>query len=209
MLFVQRIEVGTMGVNCMLIGCTETKDALIIDPGEDAPWILEEVDKGRWNVRYIVNTHGHYDHIGANAELKEKTGAQILIHAEDAPMLTDPNKNFSVFSGRGLINGPAADRFLKDGDIIEVGNSIKLKVIHTPGHTAGSIALYQDGHLFSGDTLFSYSIGRTDFPGGSYEAIMDSVKNKLLIYPDDTMVYPGHNSLATIGEIKVQNPYAQ
>lgn len=203
---IKRIEVGIMGVNCFLIGCAETKEALILDPGEDPDWILEEVEKGGWQVRYIVNTHGHYDHIGGNKVLKVKTGAQILIHEKDAEALTEPQKNLSILTGRPLAS-PAADQTLQDGDLIEVGNTVKLKVIHTPGHTPGCISLYQDGELFTGDTLFSYGIGRTDFFGGSHEQIMNSINNKLLQYPDETRVYPGHNTLSTLGEIKVQNPF--
>lgn len=205
---IEHIEVGVMGVNCFLIGCEETKDALILDPGQDADWIMEVVEKGGWQIRYIVNTHGHYDHIGANKELQQRTGAKILIHSADAQMLTDSNLNFSALLGQA-IESPPADHLLADGEIIEIGNSVRLKVIHTPGHSKGSISLYQDGHLFSGDTLFTYGIGRTDFPGGSYETIMDSIKNKLMQYPDDTKVYPGHNVFSTIGEIQVHNPFVQ
>ncbi|MCK4258519.1 MAG: MBL fold metallo-hydrolase [Halanaerobiales bacterium] len=205
-MFVKHIEVGVMGVNCFLIGCEETKEALILDPGEDSDWIMEVIEEGDWQVRYIVNTHGHYDHIGANGDIKDRTGAKLLIHADDAKLLTDPSLNMSFFT-RSTINGPAADQTLEDGEIIKVGNSVRLKVIHTPGHTEGCISLFQDGRLFTGDTLFSYGIGRTDLPGGSSEAIMDSIRNKLMTFPDETKVYPGHNVLSTIGEIRVQNPY--
>ncbi|AZR73089.1 MBL fold metallo-hydrolase [Anoxybacter fermentans] len=207
-MIIKRIEVGVMGVNCYLVGCEETKEALIIDPGEEPDVILKEIEEGQWKVRYIINTHGHYDHIGANGPIKERTGAKLLIHADDAEMLTDPRLNFSAFlKGDRILDGPAADKILQDGDLLEVGNTVSLEVIHTPGHTQGSISLYQSGHLFTGDTLFAYGIGRTDFPGGSYEAIMDSIHNKLLSYSDDTRVYPGHNLLSTLGEIKVQNPF--
>ncbi len=205
-MFVRHIEVGVMGVNCFLIGCEETKEALILDPGEDPDWIMDVIEEGDWQVRYIVNTHGHYDHIGANAVIKEKTGAKILIHKDDAKLLEEPSLNMSVFS-RQHITGPAADQTLQDGDIIKVGNTVHIEVIHTPGHTQGCISLHQDGHLFTGDTLFSYGIGRTDLPTGSSEAIMDSIRNKLLVYPDETKVYPGHNTFSTMGEIKVQNPF--
>lgn len=207
-MYIKHIEIGSMAANCFLIGCEDTKDALILDPGGNPERILKEISNGGWQVRYIVNTHGHSDHIGANGQLKEKTQAKILIHADDAAMLVDPFKNLSSFIGfKWKLDGPAADRTLQEGDTIEVGNTVKLKVIHTPGHTLGSISLYQDGHLFAGDTLFAYGIGRTDFPGGSYEAIMESIHEKLLIYPDETIVYPGHNTFATLGQIKVQNPF--
>lgn len=205
-MIIKRLNVGIIGVNCYLVGCAETKQALAIDPGEGANEIIEEIKKGEWDLRYIVNTHGHYDHIGANRQLKAKTGAKILIHAADKEMLTDERLNLSIFSGN-LINGPAADQLLNDGDLIEVGNSISLKVMHTPGHSPGSMVLYQTGHLFAGDTLFATGIGRTDLPGGSTEEIMDSILNKLIILPEETQVYPGHGSISTIGEIKKNNPY--
>lgn len=206
-MMVKRIEVGLMGVNCYLVGCERTREALIIDPGEDAEWIMEDIKAGEWNMRYIINTHGHFDHIGANLMIKEATGASILIHTDDREMLIKPELNQSANFGLGhfsVIAGPA-DRTLTDGELVEAGETVRLRVIHTPGHTPGSISLYQSGHLFTGDTLFAYSIGRTDFAGGSYEQIMESI-DKLMLYPDGTQVYPGHNVLATLGEIRVQNP---
>lgn len=207
-MFVKHIETGSFSANCFLIGCEETKEALIIDPGGNHHAILKAINDGGWTIRYIVNTHGHYDHIGANGDVKDETGAEILIHTADAAMLDKPMLNLSsLLELKFRIHGPSADRTLQEGDMVEVGKTIKLKVIHTPGHTPGSIALYQDGHLFAGDTLFAYGIGRTDFPGGSYEEIMQSIYEKLLIYPDETKVYPGHNTFATLGAIKDQNPF--
>lgn len=209
-MIVKRIQIGVMGVNCYLIGCEETKEAVVIDPGTGADTILNKINEDNWNIKYIINTHGHYDHIGANGAIKEATGAKILIHPEDAPMLTNPDLNFSSLAGRGdIIDGPAADKTIEEGDIIKVGKTVELKVIHTPGHTRGGISLYQQGHLITGDTLFSFSIGRTDFPGGSRDEIMDSIHSKLLNYPDETKVYPGHNNVSTISEVKEQNPFAK
>lgn len=206
-MLIKKMDVGIMGVNCFLLVCPETKEALIIDPGEGAAEIIKVIEREQWQLRYIVNTHGHYDHIGANGQLKEQTGAKIMIHAADAEMLTDERRNLSFFSGSQMLQGPAADQLLADGDLIKVGKTICLQVIHTPGHSLGSIALYQEGHLFAGDTLFATGIGRTDLPGGSTEAIMDSIFNRLIILPEETKVYPGHGSLSTIGEIKIDNPY--
>ena len=205
-MIVKKMNVGMIGVNCYLLACPETKEALIIDPGEGAEKLLKEIEREQCQLRYIINTHGHYDHIGANGQLKKQTGAKILIHAADAEMLTEGRRNLSIFSDSQVLQGPAADQLLGEGDLIKVGKTICLQVIHTPGHSPGSIALYQEGHLFSGDTLFATSIGRTDLPGGSTEAIMDSI-NKLIILPEETKVYPGHSGLSTIGEIMINNPY--
>jgi len=169
---------------------------LIIDPGFDreseAKTILNEIERNGFEVKYIINTHGHSDHIGGNRVLKEFTKAPILIHELDAPVLSNP----------------PADRKLHEGDLIEIGKT-KLRVIHTPGHSKGSIILLGADSVFSGDTLFAGSIGRYDLPGGSLEEIVDSLKNKLLALPDHLKVYPGHGPVSTIGEERRNNPFLQ
>jgi len=195
-MFVKMFTVGMLGTNCFLVGDTETHEALIIDPGFDrnseAKTILKEIERNDFEVKYIVNTHGHSDHIGGNRTLKELTKAPILIHEYDAPLLFDP----------------PADRLLHDGDLIEVG-SVKLRVIHTPGHSRGSIILLSADTVFSGDTLFAGSIGRYDLPGGSLNDIKNSLKSKLLILPDYMKVYPGHGPVSTIAEERRSNPFLQ
>jgi len=195
-MFVKMFTVGMLGTNCFLVGDTETHEALIIDPGLDreseAKTILREIERNDFEVKYIVNTHGHSDHIGGNRALKESTRAPILIHEYDAPMLSNPT----------------TDRKLHDGDLIEIG-SVKLRVIHTPGHSKGSIILLGADTVFSGDTLFAGSIGRYDLEGGSLEDIKNSLKNKLLILPDYVKVYPGHGPVSTIGEERRSNPFLQ
>jgi hydroxyacylglutathione hydrolase len=210
-MIVKMFTVGSLWTNCYLIGCEEKREAVIIDPGFDdvkeAEKIMKVVDKEKLHVKYIVNTHGHSDHISGNGILKKMTGAPILIHEYDASMLTNSERNFSELYGEKMTS-PPADKLLHEGDIINVGN-VRLKVLHTPGHSKGGISLLCDDVVFTGDTLFAGSIGRTDFPGASYREIMDSIKRKLAVLPDYLEVYPGHGPASTIGEEKRSNPFLQ
>jgi glyoxylase-like metal-dependent hydrolase (beta-lactamase superfamily II) len=204
-LILKSIVVGSFGANCYVVGCEETKEAVVIDPGGEVNLILDELKGKGLKVKYIVNTHGHIDHIGGNDELREATGAQVMIHEQDASMLIEPKLNFSGMMGRQE-GFRAADTILKEGDVIEFG-TIKLKVLHTPGHTKGGICLLTDGLVFTGDTLFNESIGRTDFPGGDYDSIIKSIKEKLMTLPDETIVYPGHMGDSTIAHERKYNPF--
>jgi len=197
---------GAIGANCYLYSCAETKKAVVIDPGADGKriyrWILE---KGL-NVEYILITHGHVDHIGAVDELRELLGDVLVgIHADDADMLTDARKNLSSYVGGGLVL-KKADILLQDGQELMIGKE-RIKVIATPGHSPGGVCFLCSEGLFSGDTLFAGSIGRTDFPGGSMNQLLDGVKKKLLILPEDTRVFPGHGEETSIGEEKRDNPF--
>lgn len=200
------LEVGAIAANCYVIGCEETLEGAVIDPGGSAQAILRVIKDLNLNIKYIINTHGHIDHIGANRQIKEATGAKILIHEDDAKMLTNPASNFSMFMGRN-ITSPGADEFLRDGDIIKIGNTVELEVIHTPGHSRGGVCLKTDNMIFAGDTLFAGSIGRTDFPGGSYKTLIESIKEKILCYDDDVVVYPGHGPATTVGFERKHNPF--
>ncbi|MDT3701282.1 MAG: MBL fold metallo-hydrolase [Thermincola sp.] len=204
-MILKSIVVGSFGANCYVVGCEETKEAVVIDPGGEVNLILDELKGKGLKVKYIVNTHGHIDHIGGNDELREATGAQVMIHEQDASMLIEPKLNFSGMMGRQE-GFRAADTILKEGDVIEFG-TIKLKVLHTPGHTKGGICLLTDGLVFTGDTLFNESIGRTDFPGGDYDSIIKSIKEKLMTLPDETIVYPGHMGDSTIAHERKYNPF--
>lgn len=204
-MIIETLAVGSLGANCYIIGCSDTKEGVVIDPGGSSNAILNTVKSLGLNIKYIIDTHGHIDHIGANDEVKKATGAEVIIHEDDKDMLTNHQKNLSMFMGEELSFSPA-DRLVKDGDTIEFGNLV-LEVIHTPGHTRGGITLKLDQKLFVGDTLFAGSIGRTDFPGGSYEDIIKSIKTKLLVLPEDTKVYPGHGPVSTIGYEKKTNPF--
>lgn len=199
------MEVGDLGTNCYIVYCEETRQAAVIDPGGNAKDIIAGINGEGLAVACVINTHGHADHIAANQEICQLFKAPIYIHSADAPMLTNAQMNLSVFIGSGF-TCQAAERLLQDGDIIEVG-TLQLKVLHTPGHTPGGICLYGYGILFSGDTLFAESVGRTDFPGGSYSQLLKSIKEKLFILDGETKVLPGHGGTTTVEWERKMNPF--
>jgi len=202
---IETLAVGPIQANCFILGCEETREAVVIDPGEEADRILALVAETNLTVKYIINTHGHMDHVSANKKMHEATGAPILIHSLDAPML-DQVADSAAAWGFKAENSPAPERQLQDDDEITFGN-ITLTVIHTPGHTRGGISLYADGEVFVGDTLFAGSIGRTDFPGGSFEVIRESIQQKLFQLGDNVRVHTGHGPATTIGHEKRHNPF--
>lgn len=206
-MIIKELVVGPIGANCIILGCEKTAEAVVIDPGDEADKILLSLAEARLTARYIINTHGHFDHVGANKRLKEATGADILIHSLDAPMLSELSTTAMAFGLRAE-NSPEADRLLEDGDEISFGD-ITLKVIHTPGHTPGGITLCTDTTAFAGDTLFYGSIGRTDLPGGNFNTLISSIKEKLFQLDDGVKVYPGHGPATTIGNEKRFNPFVR
>jgi len=198
--------VGPIEANCYIIGDEQTKEAVVVDPGAEGSRILNRLEKKGLQCKYIVLTHGHMDHVGALNEVREATGAEVMIHKADAGMLTSPSQNLSLFMGAKL-KFKEADKLLEDGDKIQLGG-ITIEVLHTPGHTLGGICLkLDDKNIITGDTLFAGSVGRSDFPGGSHEQLINSIKTKLMAYPDDTKVYPGHGPSSTIGSEKKHNPF--
>lgn len=200
-----KLEVGAIGTNCYIIYCEESHKAAVIDPGGNEKEILSIIEREKLDVQYIINTHGHADHIAANGQIKQATGALLLIHTDDEAMLDNPQKNLSVFMGEA-VKSPPADRLLHDNEQIFIG-SITFDVIHTPGHTPGGICLKYGDTVFAGDTLFSESIGRTDLPGGSYSQLINSVKEKLMVLPDQVVILPGHGPETSIGWERKYNPY--
>jgi glyoxylase-like metal-dependent hydrolase (beta-lactamase superfamily II) len=206
-MILKTLVVGPFASNCYIVGSESNKRGIIIDPGAEAKLILRTVNDLGLTISLIVITHAHIDHIGALATVKEGTGAKFAIHeAEAAAGLGMFSRMLSSMSGGSFSQPPKPDRLLKDEDKIEI-DDLRFTVLHTPGHSPGGISLYGHGILFSGDTLFNHGIGRTDFPGCSYEQIMDSIQNKLMTLPDETIVYPGHGPATTIGEEKRGNPF--
>ena len=206
-MILEKLVVGDLQTNCYVLGDEKTLDGLVIDPGGNAAEILKVVERHRLRIKYVLNTHGHFDHIMANRQVMESTGAPLAIHAADAAMLTNPLRSFSVFMGK-MQPSPPATVLLNEGQVLDIG-SIRLRVLHTPGHSPGSISLWCPEHklVFSGDALFNMGIGRTDFPGGSFKILAKSIQDKLFTLPDDTVVFSGHGPETSIGFERVHNPF--
>ncbi|MDD5127146.1 MAG: MBL fold metallo-hydrolase [Dehalococcoidales bacterium] len=202
-MIIQNLVVGPYASNCYVVGSETAREGMIIDPGASPDKIIRTVKDLGLTIKMIVMTHGHTDHISALLKVKSATGAAAAIHADDAPYVEEQLSGYRVTPPV-----PAAavlDHLLHGGDSIDIGD-LHFLVIHTPGHSAGGICLLGHGVLFSGDTLFNFGIGRYDL-GGSYEQIMNSIHTKLMVLPDDTVVYPGHGSSSTIGAEKRGNPF--
>ncbi len=192
-------------MNCYIIGCETTKQAAVIDPGGNVDQIKQALKQHDLNLVMIINTHGHFDHVGGNRQLQEDSGAELLLHKEDLPVLASVSQHAAAF-GLQTESSPLPSRELVGGETLTLGE-LKLQVIHTPGHSPGGICLYVDDTLLVGDTLFAGSIGRTDLPGGNHQLLIDGIKEKLLSLPEETKVYPGHGPMTTIGEEKAHNPF--
>ncbi len=199
--FLKRFVVGLIETNCYLVADPLTKDACLIDPGGSPRLLKGSLRKGGFNLKFIINTHGHGDHIGANGQFN----SPIYIHRLDEDFLADADKNMSkifIFA----ITSPGASRCLEEGDKLALGN-LEFEIIHTPGHTPGSISIKLDGVVFTGDALFRGSIGRTDLPYGDEALLIKSIQDRLFSLGDDTIIYPGHGEPSTIGEEKRSNPF--
>jgi glyoxylase-like metal-dependent hydrolase (beta-lactamase superfamily II) len=204
------LPVGMLACNCSIVGDEESGEAIVIDPGDEIERVQEVLAQHKLRPKYIVATHAHIDHVGGLAELKRATGAVVLMHAGDLPLY----QHLAVQAEWLGVPPPgvvSVDQFLKEGDTLRIGSHV-FEVLHTPGHSPGSLSLHLSGakeKLFSGDTLFQGSIGRTDLWGGSYEEILRSIHERLLIFPDETPVFPGHGPATVIGEERETNPFLQ
>jgi glyoxylase-like metal-dependent hydrolase (beta-lactamase superfamily II) len=200
---IERLVVGPLATNCYIL--KSGAELAVIDPGGDAELILEKVRELDGTVKYVIDTHGHIDHIAANREVIEATGAELLIHELDAKLLATPDQNLSILMGMKLTS-PAPSRLLKEGDKVVVGEE-EMTVLHTPGHTPGGISLLASEYAFTGDTLFLDSIGRTDFPGGSDEDMQESLNELQRVLRKDTVIYPGHGEPGRFGQALLVNPF--
>ena len=205
---IKSMTLGMVATNCYLIINKETKEALLIDPADNALRISNVIEENVCTLKAILLTHGHFDHIGGAAELKKASGAKVYALTEEKKICRTPELNLSA--QMPPVVTIEADEWLTDGQMVETAG-ISLQVIATPGHTVGGCCYYckEGGFLFSGDTLFEESVGRTDFPTGSMSSLVRSVKEKLFVLPEDTKVYPGHGDITTIGRDKQYNPYCQ
>jgi len=199
------IIVGPLDTNCYLVYCEESLECAVIDPGAEAERIFPVILERQLRPVIILNTHGHVDHIGANKDIKEKFGIPLCIHSLDSPMLAKAQQSELSFF-LGAKESPPADSFFKDGDRIKIGKRC-LQVLHTPGHSPGSVSFLGDTFLLSGDTLFWGGVGRTDLPGGSWKDLGNSLKTRILTLPEEILVLPGHGPSTSVGEEKNSNPF--
>ncbi len=208
-MIIETVSVGPLQVNCYILGCEESREGVVIDAGGSVDKVLARITKLGLKIKYLIDTHGHFDHVGGNRAFLEATGARLLIHKNDVFLLSN-----AVEAGRsfGVVveNSPEPDDFLADGMVIEFGQQ-SLQVMHTPGHSPGGCCFYsRDANaVFTGDTLFNGSVGRTDFPGGSMEALLKSIRDRLMALPEDAKVYPGHGPSSTIAIERFSNPYVR
>lgn len=201
---VNSLAVSMFATNCYIVSCPDTKEAVIIDPGAEGKSIINKIGSLGVKVKYIINTHAHVDHIGANGKLKNEFSVPIIISNKDLEFYQNPGFGLKLI----LKKQPMPDQFIIDGDEVLFGNQM-LQIIETPGHTEGGVCLYGSGIVFCGDTLFAGSIGRTDLAGGSYDKLISSIKSKLLKLPPDTKVYPGHGPATTIKAEAGGNPFLE
>lgn len=207
-IIVHGIVVGSFQENCWVIGNRRTGEAICVDPGDEPDEVLAMARDMGVRIKYIANTHAHIDHILGVGAIREATGAKFLLHAGDLELARNTASTAKGWMGMDIPNPPDPDAFLDDNDAIDV-DGLKLTVLHTPGHTRGSVCFYANGIVFAGDTLFQGSIGRTDLPGGDYDEEMASIVERLLLLPDETIVLPGHMDRTTIGHERQRNPYVR
>jgi len=208
-MIIKMLTVGSFAANCYIVGSSEAKQGMLIDPGANADTIMRTVQQTGLSISMILITHAHMDHVGALREVQQKTNAQFAIHeAEKGFVFSAPMRMLTSLGVSPVKSPPRPDRLLRDGDLIDLGD-LHFEVLYTPGHSSGGICLLGHGVVFSGDTLFKLGIGRTDLPGMSHERLMKSIREKLMVLPDETVVYPGHGPATTIGDERRGNPFLQ
>ncbi len=205
-LWVKSLVTGELKVNCYLLGCTDCGEAMVIDPGGEAKRILEILEEKGLVLKTVVNTHGHFDHIGGNKALIEATAAELMIHEAELPILRGAPEHAPHFGCRPTPPSPEPGRLLRDGDQLALGQ-FRFEVIHVPGHSPGGICLLGEGRLFSGDSLFAGSIGRTDLPSGDHGALVTTLRRRILTLPEQIVVCPGHGPETTVGRERRSNPF--
>jgi hydroxyacylglutathione hydrolase len=205
-MIIRTVLVGIIQTNCYIVGCEETRQGVVIDPGGHPQRILEAIEESGLTIRYVLNTHCHFDHMGANAEIVAATGAPLALHPAELPMLQA--RGGAVMFGVPINPSPMPDLELEHGQTLEMG-TLRFQVLHTPGHSPGSMTFYlgEEGVAFDGDVLFQMGIGRTDLTGGNFDTLMHSIRKVLFALPDETVIYPGHGPKTTVGQEKRFNPW--
>ena len=204
-MIIKNIVVGPLEVNCYILGCEDTKEAAIIDPGDNADEIISNIEKEGLNPKFIINTHAHFDHIGGVKVIQDHFKIDFILHEGDLFLVENASEQATAF-GLKPISKPEVNKNVTNGEKVILGNK-SITVIHTPGHSPGGVCYYSGNNVFVGDTLFAGSIGRTDLPGGSYDTLINSIKENLFPLGDSTIVYPGHGPSTTIGNEKEHNPF--
>ncbi|MDR5710121.1 MAG: MBL fold metallo-hydrolase [Armatimonadota bacterium] len=204
-MILEQIPTGPIGTNCYLLGDEKTRQAMVVDPGSDAPVILDLLRHHDLRVEILVATHGHWDHVGAVRPLKQATGARFLAPAADLEMIRNASAS-ALLLGMVVDPPPDPDGFLEEGDVLQVGE-LTLRVLSAPGHTPGHVILVGPGFAFVGDVIFAGSVGRTDLPGGDWDTLMESIRTKVLTLPEQTVLYPGHGPPTTVRRERISNPF--
>ncbi len=205
-MFLETVVVGPLQVNCYLVGCEQTHEAAVIDPGDEVERILERLERNGYRPTLIINTHEHFDHVGGNLALHRASGAQIITHPAAAVEITRISSR-ALLWGMRAEDSPPPDRTVGGGDTIRIGESVVLEVRETPGHSPGSISLVGEGVAFVGDLIFAGSIGRTDFPGGDYATLIASVREQIFPLGEEVVLYSGHGPATTVGRERATNPF--
>lgn len=204
-MILESLPTGPLQVNCYILGCEVTRKAVVVDPGGDADQILALLKKLDLELQMVINTHGHFDHVGGNRQLLEAAGVELLLHESDKVLLGMAERHAGAYGLQTELS-PEPQRLLSGDETISVGE-LKIKILHTPGHTPGGICLLVEDQVIVGDTLFAGSIGRTDLPGGDHQQLISSIREQLLPLPDETVAHPGHGPATTIGRERAYNPF--